>query len=773
MKNPSGWTGNASLLVVAAILFSLLPGAQAAGLEHGVAAQPAARAEGAFAPAPANAQPMPQRRLPMSLSPARIVLDRLDAKRIGIEEEEPSPGPGAPLKVGFGRDVPMLGDSARMSSMIGWAEVGGGRIAAVSVTSPGAQGVRLGLRVESLPDAVLLRFYGPGSAPAYEVSGREVREAIARNLASGDDSDEARTYWSPVIDGEEATVEVELPPGGSAEDVRFSIPRISHLFSSPLDTRTLREKIGQSASCNLDATCYTSTWGSESLAVARMIFTVGASSYLCTGTLLADVAISLTPYFLSANHCIDTQTVATSLQTYWFYRSASCNSGTLSPANRTLAGGATLLYANTGTDTSFMRLNSAPPAGVWYAGWATGVAGLGAAVTGLHNPAGDLQKISFGSITGYASCFPAGPGTFSCTSASSASANHLQLVLSQGALEGGSSGSGLWITSGSNRYLVGQLHGGSSTCANPTAPDFYGRFDVAYNAALHQWLSLPGAASQVSPSGTISGTPVYKWNAVSNATHYYIYVNGAGNWYTAGSAGCASGTGICSIAGAALAPGSYTWYVVTYNSSGVGPLSSGMNFTVAAPVPPPAATQISPTGTVTSAPTYTWFAVASASHYVVYLSNGALTVLTAGEAGCGTGIGTCTFAGPPLVSGAYAWYVLTWNSSGAGAWSAGLAFTVASTALPAAATQVSPSGTISGAPTYTWNAVSNASLYFLYVNGDLTWYLPGEAGCGSGTGTCSVAGAALPSGGHTWYVLTYNSNGVGPWSTGMGFTVTP
>ena len=57
--------------------------------------------------------------------------------------------------------------------------------------------------------------------------------------------------------------------------------------------------------------------------------------------------------------------------------------------------------------------------------------------------------------------------------------------------ESGSSGSGLFKSAGGVNYLVGQLRGGSSSCSNPTGNDSYGRFDVAYKAALRNWLDTP------------------------------------------------------------------------------------------------------------------------------------------------------------------------------------------------------------------------------------------------------------------------------------------
>ena len=518
-----------------------------------------ARAEGRFAPATANVQGQAQRRLPKSLLPTEVVLDRVGAARLSTETAGKPSKPGIPLKIGFSRDVPTLRTTTQTSALMAWAVIPGGQLAAISVTAPDALGVRLGLFIEALPITATLRFYAQGATPVFEVSGQEITETIARNLAAGDKTDEARTYWSPTIDGQEITVEIELPSGVPPDEVKISIPRLSHLFSTPLNPKALTEKIGEAASCNLDSMCYQATWSNESSATARMVFTSGGSSYNCTGTLVSDQDTStFVPYFLSANHCISSQSEASSLQTYWFYQSSSCNSGNLNPSSQTLTGGATLLYATATTDTSFMRLNKAPPAGVYATGWLSNLQPLNTPDTGIHNPHGDLQKISFGTITGYSTC--SSGDSFSCSSASSGTANHLASVGSQGITESGSSGSGLWVASGGSHYLVGQLHGGSSSCASPNSTDYYGRFDVAYNAALYQWLASGATANytlSVAKTGTGLGTVVSSPAGIScGATCSASYPNGATVTLTAtpsagsifgGWSGACTGTSSCAV----------------------------------------------------------------------------------------------------------------------------------------------------------------------------------------------------------------------------------
>jgi hypothetical protein len=100
--------------------------------------------------------------------------------------------------------------------------------------------------------------------------------------------------------------------------------------------------------------------------------------------------------------------------------------------------------------------------------------------------------------------------------------------------------------------------------------------------------SPPGAATLVSPSGSISTTqPTYTWNAVSDSTWYYLWVDDSSGvkvlqWYSAGDAGCASGTGQCSVTPDTelVGPGC-TWWIQTWNSQGgSGSWSAPLNFTV-------------------------------------------------------------------------------------------------------------------------------------------------------------------------------------------------
>lgn len=444
----------------------------------------------------------------------RFVLDRVSQTRMARERSELAvPAKGVPSKIGFPREVDALREPALMMSRLDWTPLPeGGQVAAFSITSPEAEGLRIALLVHSLPREATLRFYVQGDrSVTHHIGGQEILGMIERNLASGDTSAAARTYWTPLSTGNEATVEIELPAGIRTDTVRLAVPRLSHLFLTPLQYGSYQTE-KRAASCNIDISCHLTDWVDHSKSVALMDFVDAGHAYLCTGTLLADSGNSFTPYFLTANHCIADQTTASTLETTWFYRSTYCNGSPTFPGSTTLTGGATLLYHSTTTDTSFMRLNRAAPAGAVFAGWLPALPARYNAVTGVHHPTGDWQKISFGYVSDYEECATADGASFYCSSAAATSAQHIRVTWQQGITEEGSSGSGLWaLYTDGNYYLVGTLHGGSSYCGSD-GTDSYGRFDLAYNASLKQWLHA-GAPAEYSlavtqsGSGTVSSSP--------------------------------------------------------------------------------------------------------------------------------------------------------------------------------------------------------------------------------------------------------------------------
>jgi len=425
---------------------------------------------------------------------------------------------GVPQQVGFGRDVAELADGLASVARMNWTVLpSGARAAAFSVTSPDAAAIRVGLRARAIPAATLLRFYAPDAGTVHEVTAEELQETIGRNLKAGDTSPNALVFWSPAIEGATAVVEIELPAGATPAQLDLAAPQISHLVTSPSSAFTMAATKVAAASCNNDVMCYAAAWNTESSAVARMLFTDAGASYYCTGTLLSDLDTSTTiPYFLTANHCIDNQAAASTLETYWFLRSPACNAAGTSASATDLTGGAVLLYSSTKTDTALLLLSKTPPGGAMYAGWSVGsTPAVSSSVTVVHHPEGDRQKISFGNIASYATCTQTSSDSFSCREAAATGATFMEVTWNSGITEPGSSGSALFTSTG--HYVIGQLYGGTTSCTKQaTGSDFFGRFDAAFTAGLSKYLAPSNSGNTAPASGsTGSGvTPLHDYSAL-------------------------------------------------------------------------------------------------------------------------------------------------------------------------------------------------------------------------------------------------------------------
>ncbi|HEX4779324.1 MAG TPA: trypsin-like peptidase domain-containing protein [Usitatibacter sp.] len=446
-------------------------------------------------------EPVVRRADPSAIHAVRLA----PAGEMAVQKSAAAGGSFIPQQVGFARSVPELSDGPGTVSALRWRALdSGAQVAAMSVTSPGALSLRAGLRVGAMPAGTRVRFYAPAVGDTSEATAEEIRENVGRNLAAGELSDAALLYWSPLVEGDTLVVEIEIPAGASPAHLDVAVPTVSHLVTSAATNFAVPKA---AAACENDVMCYQGTWANESDATARILFQDGGTSYVCTGTLVVDLDTSTSiPYFLTANHCINSQASASSMQSFWFYRSTSCDSGAKG-GSVTLNGGATLLYNSATTDTSLMRLSGTPPGGAMYAGWSVGTpASVGAAVVGIHHPKGDLQKISFGNVTSYASCVSSGDDSFSCSHATSSGGTFIEVNWSSGMTEPGSSGSALFSQNG--HYILGQLYGGDGTSCSDKGSDFYGRFDVAYNASLSRYLGgTPSSGGGGGGSGSTGGTP--------------------------------------------------------------------------------------------------------------------------------------------------------------------------------------------------------------------------------------------------------------------------
>jgi hypothetical protein len=205
------------------------------------------------------------------------------------------PMPGLPMQIGAPRALSSLQSAGDMARTLRWSGTPeGGQVAAISITSAGAHGLRLGLVVDAMPDAAELRLYRKDrSKTGFETTGKAINEAIARNRRADGDTRAAGIWWTPDLGADEVTLEIALPAGLSTSQLRIAIPTLTHAYVNlalpvelELRDSLVPRNVGDAAGCELDASC-ADQYATERNAVARMTY-VGPDNryYYCTGSLL-------------------------------------------------------------------------------------------------------------------------------------------------------------------------------------------------------------------------------------------------------------------------------------------------------------------------------------------------------------------------------------------------------------------------------------------------------------------------------------------------------
>jgi len=295
-------------------------------------------------------------------------------------------------------------------------------------------------------------------------------------------------------------------------NVPLSIARVSHQVVAPatldkIDTKAVQD-IGTSEACEIDVACVmpqTEALDSSKQAVAAIEFTQeDGFTYLCTGQLLNDSVASNTPYFFSAQHCLDSAMAARTLNEYWFFDAVACGSKAVPPYVQQSAG-ATMLARSPDSDWALVRLNAAPPPGVTFSAWRTDPIPTSTEVIVLHHPEGDLKKWSDGTALGY-QVYTDG-------------SSFAQVTYGQGSTEPGSSGAGLLTFNNAGYYeLRGGLWRGSASCENPGGIDEYSRIDGMLKLT-RQYLTPD------SPGTPNTAVAVEYYNA--GLDHYFITISPA------------------------------------------------------------------------------------------------------------------------------------------------------------------------------------------------------------------------------------------------------
>jgi hypothetical protein len=471
-----------------------------------------------------------------------VTLEQLDARSITLE----------PNQIGVNRNVEVSSNTRAQK----FVNPDGSQIIALIIKSSGASGIGAHFRDFALADGEEVYVYG----------------AAADSVVFGPFTDKgpwgSGEFWSGTVDGD--TVVIEFYKRTDENGQGFKIFEISHILAE-LDWR-LRSNEPDVLNCEVDASCY---GGPEKNAVGRILFNDNGLK-LCTGTLLNNSAEDGTPFFLTANHCIDSQAVAQTVEVYWFYQTTNCNSGVLrnwvhSPP------GANLLATQVSNDFCLLRLLNNVPGGVYFSGWTSVVQPLGTNVYDLHHPDGYIPPT-------VASYLRRSTGNIMSTNENCLNlVNGYAVRWAAGSAEPGSSGSGLWS---SNGYLVGVLSCGPlpPTCNNPVAG--FSKFANFYSQ-IRQYISPATPPAPVANPATFAASHSFRanWRRVNNATGYRLDVatNNSFTNYVTGYQNLNVGN-VLSRSVTGLSPSTTYYYRVrAYNGDGTSGNSNVVSVTTLPP----------------------------------------------------------------------------------------------------------------------------------------------------------------------------------------------
>jgi hypothetical protein len=335
---------------------------------------------------------------------------------------------------------------------------GYGYIRRFLVVSAGAKALGLNFSLFRLPPGAGLWLYDPKHRNILGAVGAE------NNHPEGE-------LTLPELPGDSLIIEY-FEPYGAEFTGSINLAQVIHAYreKSALETDATS---GQLTS-NLATRCPSSRpyWDMKH-AVCRMTFNDMVYAYLCTGFLINNTANNGTPYFVTANHCINQESLANTLITYFNYEEASCNVSGTSPLT---ISGSTLLFTVRESDFTLLKLGNPPPPSYQpvFAGWDISDTAMGP-VHMIHHPGGASKVISISNdtvLSNTTSIYWQGGSTTPAKS-------HWQVNITSGKTVGGSSGCPLFDK---NYRAIGQLHGGDQKT------DYYGKLAYTYKMRADSFL---------------------------------------------------------------------------------------------------------------------------------------------------------------------------------------------------------------------------------------------------------------------------------------------
>ena len=401
-----------------------------------------------------------------------------------LEEDAQEEKQGVPFRFGFPHDV-----NYDLTNSGIWEDLAdGSRVWRLAIKCPGAYSINIVYDLFDVPDGSRLFVY-PGD-----------RSMVLGAFGSHNNKEHGMFATSPTR-GETCVLEYHVPPSADRTG-QITISRIVHGYKDVFYNRPGKDitGFGDSGECNINVKCPEGeAWQNEVRSVAMIVTWDGTR--LCSGALVNNVREDQTPYFLSANHCLGSEST-------WLvifnYESPRCDN--VDAVNWESVQGTTLRATNDYSDFALVELSEQPPDSynVFYSGWDAIDTAADSSVA-IHHPSGDIKKISLDFDPLVSTDYFLYVGE-----------SHWRVgAWELGATEGGSSGCPLFNY---EHRIVAQLHGGQSACKR-LKPDWFGKFSKSWDytdqpsSRLMDWLDPDGTGTR-----SLDGLDPFKPSFVADVT---------------------------------------------------------------------------------------------------------------------------------------------------------------------------------------------------------------------------------------------------------------
>ena len=380
-------------------------------------------------------------------------------------EEDANRESGTPERYAHGFDVDInLFEAGEVDQLDN-----GDKVWRLRIASDDAIGMKLYFNQFYLPEGSSLAIY---------------TDYMVDDLFNSSNNHEDQEFSHRLLQGDIITLEYYEPMNVTA-DALINISKVYHAYKDILGFY----ETNQERNCGVNIECDNGEFEDQ---INSVIF-LDMGGYICSAALINNTSFDLTPYVLTAYHCVDPETPGEhNYFTFYFkHQSSNCSGSNGSYSySRT---GSTLRASYYYSDFALLEMDYTPATSFdgYYAGWSRSSSSPQISA-GIHHPGGDPKKINYDNDYAYSD------GWYS-------SNTHWRLSWDEGGTEGGSSGSPLF---NDDKLIVGQLHGGSGECGNGT--DYYGKTSTSWTGGgtsstrLSNWLD-PNGTGLNSIEGTYNG----------------------------------------------------------------------------------------------------------------------------------------------------------------------------------------------------------------------------------------------------------------------------